>query len=77
MPRRPPLQEKLEHPKHEQFARCLGMENDLEVCAIGVGYDVEQARALARQKKIKLRAEEWFSRQKTHAWYKRKFEYPV
>ena len=77
MPRRPELQARLENDKNEQFARCLGMENTLEVCAIGVGYDLEVARALAHQKQIRLRAEEWFSRTKQQAWYKRKMEYPV
>lgn len=79
MPRRPPLQERLESDKHEQFARCLGMENELMTCYVGVGYpyDEEAAKSLASQEKIKKRAEEWFSRKKQHAWYKRKFEYPV
>lgn len=77
MPRRPELQARIENDRHEQFARCLGLENDLEVCALGIGMPVEQATELARQKKIKLRAEEWFSRKMPGAWYKRKIKYPV
>jgi len=79
MPRRPSLQDRLENDTHEQFARCIAMGNDLMVCYIGCGYphDKEAAKSLANREKIRLRAEEWFSRNKAHAWYKRGYTHPV
>lgn len=77
MPRQPSPHETLFNPKHEQFARCLGMENELHVCALGVGYDIEQARALCRQKKIRARAEQWFNDRAPENHPERKFKYPV
>jgi len=55
------------------------MGNDLMVCYVGCGYphDEEAAKSLANREKIRLRAEEWFSRNKAHAWYKRGYTHPV
>jgi hypothetical protein len=77
--RRPPLQDRLDNDKHEQFARCIGSGNEPLVCYFGVGYpmDEEAAKSLARTKAIRLRAEEWFRQTKPRGYQLNGYKHPV
>jgi len=70
MPRKPPIQTRLDNETHEQFARCIAMGNMPVVCYFGVGYNRDEAAAveLANAPIIRARCEEIFRQKKPHQY---------